>query len=97
MYENQKMPQKAESKIQTESARILGSFDYKLEKLDKLTSSLANKVTCAVGFEQRPVEEAMKEGLHEGNFILELDGRLSNLQKLIDKLDDIDYNLSRLV
>jgi hypothetical protein len=97
MYENQKMPQKAEAKIQTESERVLGTFDYKLERLDKLCSSITNKVTNAVGFEQRPTDEAQKEGLYQGSFINELDGRLANLQKLIDKLDDIDFNLSRLI
>ena len=94
MYDNKKS---VEKKQQTEAERILSGFDYKLERLDKLCFNITTKVTNAVGFQNRPTDEATKEGLHEGNFILELDGRLSNLQKLIDKLDDIDYNLSRLV
>jgi hypothetical protein len=82
---------------QTESARILDRFDYNLERLDKLCTNFTLRVTNAVGFDLRPTNEELKEGPHEGNFIFELDGRLSNLQKFIDKLDDIEYNLSRLV
>lgn len=89
-------PLKAEAKL-TETERVLSNFDYKLDSLDKLCSDITTKVTSAVGFEVRPTDESLKEGPQQGNFVYELDGRLSRLQKLIDKFDDIRFNLSRFV
>jgi hypothetical protein len=88
---------KAEAKQQTEAERVLGNFDYKLDRLDKLCADITTQVTNAVGFEVRPKDETVKEGPQQGNFIYELDGRLSRLSKLIDEIDNIHYNLSRFV
>jgi hypothetical protein len=82
----------------TETERVLSTFDYKLEALDKIAGTIVNQITALSDFDHLKAEatDARKQ-VQGGNFIGELDIRIEKLQKLVEAYDSIRYNLERLV
>lgn len=94
MYDNENGVEKK----QTESQRILDSFDYELDELDKIASTIVNKVTSLGGFKPSKCEACDAQKPPQGShFINDLDVRLGKLQRLVEAYDAIRYNLEKLV
>jgi len=88
-----KMP---EPRAETEFDRIINQFDIKLNKLDELSRLIAEKTSVIITFEESAIKET-NESKSSGALIGEFELRLARLQDVNDRLDNVLYNLIRLV
>ena len=99
--ENYKINNKVDSmknpevKQSSELERILTKFDSKLKELDELTSAINKKVAVMIEFEIKGIDE--KPELQSNALIGKFECRIEKLGDVNNRLDEILYNLVRLV